>query len=105
MRRSLVVSLALLAIVRSPAVAQTCQGLASFKNAPVQVSGNASFADGTNAFGAGLAYGLQSGLWGGVGVGTRKIDALDGSSLNFGGTVGYQMAVGNARASVCPVAS
>jgi hypothetical protein len=46
MRRSLVVSLALLAIVRSPAVAQTCQGLASYSAGQMQVAGNAQFPEG-----------------------------------------------------------
>ena len=66
MRRSLVVSLALLAIVQSPAVAQTCLGLASFSHGHMQVSGNGQFADGMNRFGAGFSYGLPASVFAGA---------------------------------------
>lgn len=102
MRRCLVVSLVLLAIVRSPAVAQTCMGMASFSSGPVQVSGNAAFASGANRFGAGLAYGARGGIFAGADVGTTSYDGLD-ASLDFGATLGYQMQVG--KAQVCPIAN
>jgi hypothetical protein len=102
MRRSLVVTLALLAIVRSPAVAQTCMGMASFSSGPVQIAGNAAFTDGANRLGASAAYGLPGSVFGSVGIGTTSIDGLD-SSLDFGVDLGYQMQVG--KAQICPVAS
>jgi hypothetical protein len=105
MRRSLVVSLALLAIVRSPAVAQTCQGLASFSAGQMQVSGNAQFGDLSNSFGAGVAYGMPSGLYAGANLSTTSFDGADASSLGIGANVGYQMSVGKAsKISLCPVA-
>jgi len=102
MRRSLVVTLVLLAIVRSPAVAQTCMGMASFSSGPVQLAGNGAFTDGANRFGASAAYGLPGSVFGSVGIGTTSIDGLD-SSLDFGVDLGYQMQVG--KAQICPVAS
>jgi hypothetical protein len=105
MHRSLVVSLALLAIVRAPAVAQTCQGLASFSTGQMQTTGNASFGNGQNTFGATFAYGRPAGPFGGIGIGTTSIDALDGSSLDVGLAGGYQMTTGKARKiHLCPVA-
>ena len=41
MRRTLVVSLALIAVVNAPAAAQTCLGLSSHSTGQMQVAGNA----------------------------------------------------------------
>jgi hypothetical protein len=107
MRRSLVVSLALLAIVRSPVVAQTCMGLASFSNAPLQVTGAGNFSSAVNTFGGTVGYGLQSGLWGNLGVETMSIDGADTHPMRYGVHAGYEKAVGKSRnpISVCPNAS
>jgi hypothetical protein len=107
MRRSLVVSLALLAIVRSPAVAQTCMGLASFSSAPMQLTGNGNFSSGVNSFGATVGYGMQSGLWGNLGVSTLSIDGASSHPLAIGAHAGYETAVGKSRnpIHVCPNAS
>jgi hypothetical protein len=107
MRRSLVVSLALLAIVRSPAVAQTCMGLASFSTAPMQLTGNGSFSSGVNSFGATVGYGMQSGLWGNLGVSTLSIDGASSHPLSIGAHAGYETAVGKSRNQIhiCPNAS
>jgi hypothetical protein len=102
MRRSLVVALALLAIVRSPADAQTCMGMASYSNGPVHVAGHGSFADGANRFGASVGYGLPGSVFGNLGIATTSWEGAD-ASLDFGGDVGYQMQLG--KAQVCPVAS
>lgn len=102
MRRSLVVTLALLAIVRSAAVAQTCMGMASYSTGPVQVAAQGSFTDGANRFGASVGYGLPGSVFGSAGIGTTSWDGAD-ASLDFGGQVGYQMQV--SKAQICPVAS
>ena len=105
MRRSYVVSLALLAIVKSPAVAQTCMGMASFSNAPVQVAGNGQFTTGVNSFGGSVGYGMKSGLWGKAEVGTQSYDAVDTHPMTFGARAGYQIPVARGKAQVCPTAS
>jgi hypothetical protein len=109
MRRSLVVSLALLAIVRSPAVAQTCQGLASFSAGQMQVVGNAQFPEGAKVWGASISYGIPSGLYAGADLSTTSFDAPDGvdspSSLGIGAHAGYQMKLGRTgKVNLCPVA-
>jgi outer membrane protein with beta-barrel domain len=105
MRRSLVVSLALLAIVRSPAVAQTCQGLASYSAGQLQVAGNAQFPEGAKVWGGSLSYGLPSGIYGGADLSTTSIDNDGGSSLGIGAHAGYQMKLGRSgKMSLCPVA-
>jgi hypothetical protein len=106
MRRSLVVSLALLAMVESPAVAQTCLGLASFSSGNMQVSGNGQFTDGANRFGAGFTYGLPASVFAGAQISTTSFDGAPSSSLGIGANVGYQMSVGKAsNIHVCPTAS
>jgi|tagenome__1003787_1003787.scaffolds.fasta_scaffold19514250_1 outer membrane autotransporter protein len=105
MRRSLVVSLALVALVNAPAVAQTCMGMASFSKAPVQVAGNSQFVTGLKTFGGSLGYGMKSGLWGKAEVGTQSYDQVDSHPMSFGARAGYQIPVARGKAQVCPTAS
>jgi outer membrane protein with beta-barrel domain len=106
MRRSLVVSLALLAIVRSPVVAQTCQGLASFSTGKLQVAGNVQLPEARKVFGGSVTYGMPSGIYAGADLSNTSIDNDGGSSLGFGAHAGYQMKLGRTgKMNVCPVAS
>jgi outer membrane protein with beta-barrel domain len=106
MRRSLVVSLALLAIVRAPAVAQTCQGLASFSAGQMQVAANAQFPEGGKIWGGSFSYGMPSGVYGGADLSTTSLDNDGGSSLGIGAHAGYQMKLGRTgKLNLCPVAS
>jgi hypothetical protein len=105
MRRSLVVSLALLAIVRAPAVAQTCQGLASFSAGQMQVAANAQFPEGAKVWGGSFSYGMPSGVYAGADLSTLSIDNDGGSSLGIGAHAGYQMKLGRTgKVNLCPVA-
>ena len=103
MRRTLVVALALVAVVNAPAVAQTCLGLPSHSTGQMQVSGNASFTDLSNSFGAGIGYGQPAGIFGSLQLGTTSYDGFDGSAIDLGAQAGYQLTV--SQAQVCPVAS
>ena len=105
MRRSLVVSLAVLAIVRSQAAAQTCQGLASYSAGSLQVAGNAQFPEGGKIWGGSISYGLPSGVYAGADLSTTSFDGLDQSSLGIGAHAGYQMKLGRTgKMALCPVA-
>lgn len=105
MRRSLVVSLALLAIVRSQAAAQTCEGLASFSAGQMQVAGNAQFGEFTNVWGGSFSYGLPSGVYAGADLSTTSFDGIEQNSLGIGVHAGYQMSLGKTgRMHLCPVA-
>lgn len=106
MRRTLVALLALFAAVSAPAAAQTCLGLASFSNGPIQVAGHGSFTQGVNSFGGSLGYGLPHSVFGSAAVSTTSYDVVNASSLGIGATVGYQMTLGkSAQAQLCPTAS
>jgi hypothetical protein len=106
MRRSLVVSFALLAMTQSPAVAQTCLGLASFSSGQMQVSGNGQFTEGANSFGAGFTYGRPANIFAGASLSTTSYEGADASSLGIGANLGYQMTLGKAgNVHLCPVAS
>src|SRR3954464_6166410 len=94
MRRSLVVSLAVLAIVRSQAAAQSCQGLASFSAGQMQVAGNIQLPEGRNIYGGSFTYGMPSGLYAGADLSTASFDNDGGSSLGVGAHAGYQMKLG-----------
>jgi len=106
MRRSLMVPLALLAIVKSPAAAQTCQGMASFSHGQLQVAGSAQFPEAAKIWGGSLTYGLPSGLYAGADVSNTSIDNDGGSSMGLGAHAGYQMKVGRTqKLALCPVAN
>jgi hypothetical protein len=105
MRRSLVVSLALLAIVRAPAVAQTCQGLASYSAGQMQVAASTQFGEFSNTWGGSFSYGVPSGVYGGLDLSTESFDNDGGSSLGIGAHAGYQMKLGRTgKMNLCPVA-
>jgi hypothetical protein len=106
MRRSLVVSLALAAMVNAPAVAQTCQGLASFSAGQLQVVGNAQFPEAAKIWGASITYGMPSGIYGGADLSSTSFDNDGGSSLGIGAHAGYQMKLGQSgKIALCPVAN
>jgi hypothetical protein len=106
MRRSLLVSLTLLAITRTTAVGQACLGMASSTTGPLQAIGEASLTSGTRTVSAGLGYGFPSSVFGSLGIGTKSIEAYNGSSLNLGASAGYEIALGKAaQVQLCPVAS
>jgi hypothetical protein len=106
MRRSLMVPLALLAIVKSPAAAQTCQGLASYNAGSLQVVGNAQFPENAKVWGGSLSYGLPSGIYAGADLSNTSIDNDGGSSLGIGAHAGYQMKLGRTgKMALCPVAN
>src|SRR3954454_17563320 len=106
MRRSLMVPLALLAIVKSPAAAQTCQGLASYSAGQLQVAANAQFPQDAKVWGGSLTYGLPSGLYAGADLSNTSIDNDGGSSLGLGAHAGYQMKLGRTgKMALCPVAN
>jgi opacity protein-like surface antigen len=105
MRRSLVVSLALAAMVNAPAVAQTCQGLASFSAGQLQVVGNAQFPEAAKVWGASVTYGMPSGIYGGADLSSTSFDNDGGSSMGIGAHAGYQMKLGQSgKINLCPVA-
>jgi hypothetical protein len=106
MRRSLVVSLALLAVFGSRAVAQTCQGLAPFSAGQLQVAGSAHFGEFSNTWGGSVTYGIPSGIYGGADLSTESFDNDGGSSLGIGAHAGYQMKLGRTgKMHLCPNAS
>ncbi|MEO8089846.1 MAG: hypothetical protein ABI703_06090 [Gemmatimonadales bacterium] len=105
MRRTLIASMALFAVVNAPAAAQTCLGLPSHSAGQMQVAGNASFTDLYNSYGGSFGYGQPAGVFAKANLGTTSYDVI-GSGVDLGAQVGYQLTVGRvAQAQVCPVAS
>lgn len=106
MFKRLTVSLVLVSVIQRTALAQTCLGLASFSDAPIQVTGEGSVASGSNSVGAGLGYGLPAAVFGRATVESSWIEALEGSALNVGASLGYQVAIGSSgRSQLCPLTS
>ncbi len=105
MRRTLVVSMALLGVANAPAAAQTCQGLASYSVGQMQVAASSQFGEVSNTWGGSFSYGVPSGVYGGLDLSTESFDNDGGSSLGIGAHAGYQMKLGRTgKISLCPVA-
>jgi hypothetical protein len=106
MRRALLLSLSLITIGRIAAVAQSCGGLGSFSNSPLQLTGEGSLTGTSTAVGAGIAYGFRAGPFGRVGIGTRSRETFGGSSLDLSAGAGYEISLGKtAQYHLCPVGS
>ena len=106
MRRALLLSLALTLCLGARAAAQTCTGMPSFSAGQMQVTAGGSFADGASTFGGTFGYGAPKSFYGKAALGTTSYDAFDGSSVDFGVSGGYQIALKSSRpVEVCPVAS
>ena len=106
MRRALFLTLALTFTLGARAVAQTCTGMPSFSAGQMQVTAGGSFADGASTFGGTFGYGAPKSFYGKAALGTTSYDAFDGSSVDFGVSGGYQIALKSSRpVEVCPVAS
>jgi hypothetical protein len=104
MLRSFLIGLALLGLMRSAAVAQTCTGLASYSRGPIQLAGHGSVVTeaGIHQLGASLGYGRTNSVFGDVSIGSTSADGVD-SYLSYGAGLGYQQKMGMLQ--VCPVAS
>jgi hypothetical protein len=106
MRRIITLSLVLPLYLTAQAAAQTCVGMPSFSTGQMQVTGGGQFADGGNSFGGTFGYGVPKGLYGKAALGTTSYDGLDGSSVDFGVSGGYQVPLHASKvAELCPVAS
>ena len=103
MRRTFLLSVAVLSIAHASATAQICRGLAAFSTGPVQITGEGSLTPESNAIGASLGYGLTRGLFGDASIGTRSSDTFRGSSLELGAGAGYDIEVG--KFHLCPTGS
>jgi hypothetical protein len=105
MSRRFLVVIALLGLVRAPAVAQTCVGLASYSSGPLQVAGHgaAIVSDlGAHQVGASIGYGRPGGVFADAAVATTSVTGTN-ASLDFAVDAGYQVQVGQAQ--ICPVAA
>ena len=102
MRPVLVSLLALFTLIRTPAVAQVCRGLAPPPSNQLQVTGSGTVASGLKSVGAAVAYGVSR-AFGGVGLGSTSVEALEKSALDLGATLGYRIPVAaSGRAELCP---
>jgi hypothetical protein len=106
MRRILLLSLATAGFAWAPAAAQTCRGLAALSASPIQATAEASLTQGSSSVGGGLSYGLPVGVFGSAELGTTSMEAFGGSSLDIGGSLGYQVTLPNVGGlELCPIAS
>jgi hypothetical protein len=106
MRRALLFSFLLSSFFSARASAQTCVGMPSFASGQMQVAGGGTFADGANGFAGTFGFGAPNDLYGKASVGTMSYDGLNGSSVDFAVSGGYQAPLEiNRTAEVCPMAS
>lgn len=81
-----------------------CIGQADLSIARGQVNGSFSANDGASRFGAGLALGSATGLFGSTGIGVTSYDDIEGSTLGVGTGVGFDMLGAASPISLCALA-
>jgi hypothetical protein len=87
----------------SAAFAQTCLGNPSFSNGHLQLSANVATNKDVTGFGVGVGGGSET-IFGAAQLGGATYDAIDGSTLLVGGTLGYQVPISSGgSAMICPV--
>jgi hypothetical protein len=85
------------------ALAQTCLGTATFHRAPVRVSADATFADSTTLYGAGLALGAGAGPFASATVSRATFEGLDDHATVVDLGVGFAIDVEpTGRLQFCP---
>ena len=103
LRAFTMVAAALVLALPSAALAQTCLGNPSFSNGHLQLSANVATNKDVTAFGVGIGGGSET-IFGAAQVGGTTYDAIDGSTLSVGGTLGYQVPISSGgSAMICPV--
>jgi hypothetical protein len=102
--RTLAVGMFLL-VWAADASAQICLGRPSFSEGPYQASLGASFTDGAQGFGGGVALGSDD-IFGGAGLDFTNVSDADAWATSFGVDVGASFML-NPREGIeaCPVAS
>jgi hypothetical protein len=99
------VAAAVLLAAPATAFAQTCLGNPSFANGHLQLTADVAANADATAFGVGLGGGSES-VFGAAQLGGVTYDAIDGSTLLVGGSMGYQVPVSSTgSAMICPVVS
>ena len=104
MKRIFIVALAVACSVTLPAAsyAQTCAGSASFSNGAVRIGAAATFNDGTDLYGGGVALGSAHGAFVAANAGRISYSSVSGKSTEIGALVGYGISSGSV-AEFCPL--
>ena len=104
MKRFFIVAVAIACSVTVPATshAQTCAGSASFSNGAVRIGAAATFNDGTDLYGGGVAVGSAHGAFVTVNAGQISYSNVSGKSTEVGASLGYGISVGS-TAEFCPL--
>ena len=94
--------LAVAALTATPALAQTCGGLASYSSAPWRSGANGVFSGDMTALTADISYGTNN-FFGGLGLGLNNYDGMDGSGVALGLAGGYELTAGQKKnIHICP---
>lgn len=94
----------LLLIVPAKLASQSCAGTAAFTETIARVGVGVGVSDGTRSFGADVALGAATGLFGAASVGTIDYDDFEDGGTTFGIEAGYGVPLVPARTvEFCPV--
>lgn len=105
--RSLVISLVIgaSAVSATNALAQSCEGSASFAAGPARVGAGFAVTDGLKTYGVNGAIGQQMGWYGSASVARVSYDNADASAVGMGVNAGYAMNVTtDKKVQFCPQA-
>ena len=102
--RPMVGALAAVLVSASYAAAQACTGNTPFANGRWALGGQGSFRENVKRFGAVGAYGAPKSWYATATIGRTSYKYGPGSGTDIGGTIGYQLPVGDSPLEFCPYA-
>jgi hypothetical protein len=102
MTRKLFIVTALVAGVAATAQAQLCTGSASFSAGRMRAGIGAEFPEGAKAYGGGLTYAHNSGLYLGGNVARNDDNNSTVSSMDYAANLGYEMSL-DSKFRFCPI--
>ena len=100
--RPLALTFAAVLVPFAQSAAQSCLGSNSFANGRMALGAQGSFFDGGKRFGAIGEYGAPKSWYADVTVGSTQYDGGGSSVTDFGGSLGYQIGIGDSPAEICP---
>jgi hypothetical protein len=102
MTRKLFIVTALVAGVAATAQAQICSGSAPFSAGRMRVGIGAEFPEGAKAYGGGLTYAHNSGLYLGGNIARNDDNNSAVSSMDYAANLGYEMSL-DSKFRFCPI--
>ena len=100
--RQFLLALSLVVLPLARGAAQTCQGGASFANGRTRIGGGAQFDSRATSYVGQVTLGAPKTWYASAQAGQTRYDGSRTNQTDFGGSLGFQIPVGESRTEFCP---